>query len=70
MKKVINYYTTAHYGVTREYVHDSSAADAAIIRKLAGQKTIDGRIRTLIHDLSGGSVTFVEVSSTGRIFGK
>ena len=60
-QKIIQYYRKSNYGVTCEYVHPSCAGDAKIIQQLTGHRTITGAIRELIRDLTGGSVTFVEV---------
>ncbi len=55
-QKVINYYRREVYGNVREYVVDQG--DAKIIQGLTGQKTIDGRIRELLRDLTNGMVSF------------
>lgn len=59
MKKVIQYYRKDVFGVVREYVVDKG--DAGIIQRLTGQKTINGVVRELIRDLSGGNIEFKEV---------
>jgi len=59
MKTTIEYYGKHVYGKELEYVCDKSDAD--MINELTGQKTIDSRIRKLIHDLSRGSVSFKKV---------
>lgn len=56
MKKTISYYVRETYGVLREYVVNPD--DAAILRGLTGRDTVDGRIRELVRDLTGGLVTF------------
>jgi len=61
MPKVIHYYRKVQYGCEREFIAPSCEADARIIRQLTGSKTISGVIRELIHDLSGGQITFLEV---------
>ena len=58
--KQIKYYRKEQYGVEREFVHPENAGDGQIIRQLTGQKTIDGRIRELVRDLTGGLIHFVE----------
>ena len=60
MTKQIKYYRRSQYGVEREFVHPESAGDGQIISQLTGKKTIDGRIRELVRDLTGGSIYFVE----------
>ena len=59
MKTTIEYYGKHVYGKELEYVCNKSDAD--MIKQLTGQKTIDSRIRELIHDLSRGSVSFKKV---------
>jgi len=61
MKKIIKFYRKIQYGQTREFVHPDCAGDAKIISQLTGQRTIDGRIRELIRDLTGRWVEFEEV---------
>lgn len=61
MKKIIKFYRTRQYGTDREFIHPACEADAGIIRQLTGQRTIDGRIRELIRDLTGGLIAFEEV---------
>jgi len=56
MKKVIEFYSKDVYGNRLEYVANKD--DAKIIQQLTGKKTIDGRVRELIRDLTGGSVSF------------
>jgi len=58
--RIILYYRKDVYGKTLEYVAD--AGDAKVIEGLTRQKTIDGRIRELIRDLTGGLVNFQEVT--------
>lgn len=57
----IKYYRKPQYGVEREFIHPSCEAQGSIIRQLTGQKSIDSRIRELIHDLTGGQIQFEEV---------
>lgn len=59
--KTIKFYRDRQYGQVREFVHPSSDGEGSIIRQLTGQKTIDGRIRELIRDLTGGAIAFEEV---------
>lgn len=59
--KVIKWYRVSQWGVNREFVHPDCSADASIIQQLTGQKTIDGRIRELIRDLTGCKIDFQEV---------
>lgn len=59
MKKIIKYKVESQYGQRREFVVDSG--DASIITQLTGKKTIDGVIRELIRDLTGGMVSFEQV---------
>ena len=57
--KTIEFYSREVYGNRLEYVVNK--ADADIIRKLTGKKTITGTERELIRDLTGKSVEFKEV---------
>jgi len=57
--KTIEFYSREVYGNRLEYVVNK--ADADIIRKLTGKKTITGIERELIRDLTGKSVEFKEV---------
>jgi hypothetical protein len=57
--KVIKYYRRRNYGAEHEYVADRG--DALILQRLTGQKTINGVIRELVRDLTGGLVGFEEV---------
>lgn len=61
MVKTISWYRKSQYGCDRDYVVSTQEADAKIIQQLTGQKTIDGRIRELIRDLSGGQIQFQQV---------
>jgi hypothetical protein len=61
MKKTIRWYRKIQYGTEREFVHPDCAGDAQLIRQLTGQKTIDGRIRELIRDLTACAVEFQDV---------
>ena len=57
--KTIEFYSREVYGNRLEYVVNN--ADADIIRKLTGKKTITGIERELIRDLTGSLVDFKEV---------
>lgn len=57
--KTIEFYSREVYGNRLEYVVNK--ADADIIRKLTGKKTITGIERELIRDLTGSLVDFREV---------
>jgi hypothetical protein len=57
--KTIQFYSRDVYGNRLEYI--SNKADADILRRLTGKKTISGVERELIRDLTGGLVTFEEV---------
>ena len=57
--KTIEFYSREVYGNRLEYVVNK--ADANIIRKLTGKKTITGIERELIRDLTGSLVDFKEV---------
>jgi hypothetical protein len=59
MKKIIQFYRKQVYGNTLEYVLNDG--DRQILQQLTGQKTINGVVRELIRDLSGGAVSFEEV---------
>ena len=59
MKRNIPYYVKDVYGNRMEYI--VSKSDAAIIQQLTGKKTVDGRVRELIRDLTGGQVNFTLV---------
>lgn len=59
--KTIKYFVKNQYGNDREFVHPDNAGDAKILQQLTGQKTIDGRVRELVRDLTGGTVTFERV---------
>ena len=58
---IIKWYRTSQWGQVREFVHPESNADAAIIRQLTGQKTINGVVRELVRDLSRGYISWAEV---------
>ena len=67
MKKQIKYYKILSYknflGVftkSVELIHPDNKADGEIIRQLTGQKELNGVIRELIRDLTGGQIQFVE----------
>ena len=57
--KTIEFYSREVYGNRLEYVVNK--ADANIIQKLTGKKTITGIERELIRDLTGSLVDFREV---------
>ena len=59
MKKIIQYQVRESYGRRFEYVVNQ--ADAAIIQRLTGHKTIDSITRELLRDLSGGAIDFQQV---------
>lgn len=61
MKKVIKFYHASQWGNHREFVHPDNSGDGQIIQQLTGQKTINGTIRELIRDLTGGQIQFEEV---------
>lgn len=56
MRRTIRYYQRETYGTVREYILDPG--EAAILRGLTGRDTVDGHIRELVRDLTGGLVTF------------
>jgi len=56
--KTIQFFAKNQYGQRREYVVNE--CDAKIIQQLTGQKTIDGRIRELLRDLTSGFISFQE----------
>lgn len=58
--KTILYYRKDVYGNTLEYVADKG--DASILQQLTGKLTINGQVRELIRDLSGGLINFQEVT--------
>lgn len=66
--KTIQFYRVSQWGQTREYILDP--ADAKIVTGLTGQKTIDGRIRELLRDLTGGTISWREVQPTGALASK
>jgi len=57
--KTINFYSKEVYGNRLEYIENK--ADAEILQRLTGKKTISGVERELIRDLTGGLVSFMEV---------
>lgn len=57
--KLILYYRKTVYGNNLEYVADRG--DAQIIQQLTGKRTIDGRVRELLRDLSAGAINFREI---------
>jgi hypothetical protein len=59
LPRVILYFRKSVYGVTHEYVAD--LGDAKIIAGLTGKTTIDGRVRELIRDLTGGMIAFRQI---------
>ena len=44
----------------QKLIHPDNKADGEIIRQLTGQKELNGVIRELIRDLTGGQIQFVE----------
>jgi len=58
-KKTIQYYTREVYGNKLSYIVNKD--DAAIIQQLTGKKTIDGKTRELLRDLTAGIVSFEQV---------
>lgn len=61
MPKIIRFYVRETYGVRREYIHPDNKGEASILSALTGQKTVDGRIRELVRDLTGGAISFEQV---------
>ncbi len=59
--KQIKYYRKVQYGTCREFIHPDCKADADIISRLTGQRTINGVVRELLRDLTASAVSFVEV---------
>ena len=57
--KTIQFYRKNVYGKTFEYIKNNG--DANIIQGLTQQKTIDGKIRELLRDLTNGYIQFEEV---------
>ncbi len=57
--KTIQFYRKNVYGVTLEYIYNP--IDAQIIFQLTKQKTINGAIRELLRDLTGGYIQFEEI---------
>lgn len=57
--KRIKFYRKSVYGKTLEYVLDKG--DARVIAQLTGKVTIDGVIRELLRDVSGGAIVWEEV---------
>jgi hypothetical protein len=58
--KVIHYYRRECYGTQLEIVVDEG--DRKVLAQLTGRtKTINGTIRELLRDLSGGRIQFQEV---------
>jgi hypothetical protein len=58
--KVIQYYRRVVYGTECEFVSDQG--DRKVLAQLTGRtKTINGTIRELLRDLSGGRIQFQEV---------
>jgi len=58
-QKLILFYRKTVYGSDLEYVAD--AGDAQVIQQLTGKRTIDGRVRELLRDLSAVAITFREI---------
>lgn len=61
MKKVIKWYRKSVYGRELEYIHPDCAGDYKIVTQLTGKCTIDGVIRELLCDLTGGQIQWEEV---------
>jgi hypothetical protein len=59
MKKTIEFYVREHYGNRCEYIKNEH--DAEIVRRLTGKKTVNSVVRELLHDLSAGTINFVQV---------
>jgi len=58
-EKIIEYYVREVYGNKLGYIKDP--ADAALIQRLTGKKTIDLATRNTITDLSGNRILFQQV---------
>ena len=58
-KKTIQYYTREVYGNKLSYIANKD--DAAIVQQLTGKKTIDGKVRELLRDLTAGLISFEQV---------
>ena len=58
-KKTIQYYTREVYGNKLSYIANKD--DAAIVQQLTGKKTIDGKVRELLRDLTAGYISFEQV---------
>lgn len=68
MNKVfIAYYTKNVYGTNLEYIHSACTGAQSIIEQLTGKRTITPQIRSLIHDLSLGSIIFIHVKEQDTI---
>lgn len=61
MTKEIQYYRVMQYGCEREFIHPANKGEAKLIQQLTGQKTIDGRVRELLRDLTGSGIVWKEV---------
>lgn len=57
--KKIQYFVREVYGNRLEYV--KNPADANLILRLTGKKTITGETRELFRDISGGKIEFEQV---------
>jgi hypothetical protein len=58
--KTIKYFRLSQYGHNREFIHPDHSADAAILLRLTGKRTIDNTIRELVTGLTDGHITFEE----------
>ncbi len=56
---IIEYYTKDVYGNSLDYIKNPT--DKNIISALTGQKTINAKIRNLLHELSRGEIIFKKV---------
>lgn len=65
MKKTIEFYQREVYGTTREYIVNE--ADAGIIYRLTGKKTLTSVERELFRDLSGGLVDFKQILPPSKV---
>jgi hypothetical protein len=59
--KVIKFYRKNSYGNELRYIHPDNKADADIVQRLTGKKTIDSVTMELLRDLAGGTISFQEV---------
>ncbi len=63
--KTIEYYVREVYGNRLEYVNNEGDAD--VIRQLTGKRTVNGKVRELIRDLSGGLVDFKQILPPSQV---